>query len=212
MLSASLPLPSALADSTANQVSTVLHAVAPLLWPLVVILAILIFHAPLSAAIGRVSQVDIGTTKVILQKQADNAANTAKAVAGPRTGSASSLPAITAAEANATGDPSGSVLTAWRAVEDAARTAVPSSAQGVISPSVPAVVNALTATTNLDSSLVPVAETLESVRSVAAAKPKAISPATAMSFVSAASDLARLIAEVGRPSNQLDAGPTSKPR
>jgi hypothetical protein len=47
----------------------------------------------------------------------------------------------------------------------------------------------------LDSSLVPVAQMLESVRSTAATTPKAISPATATSFVSAAGDLARLMAK-----------------
>jgi hypothetical protein len=194
MLSLSATVSSTLAGSTANQVSTILQAIAPLLWPVVVIAAILVFQAPLRAAIGRVSEVDVGTAKIVLQRQADNVANTAKAVIGAGDGMPS-LPAMADAEAKATADPSGSVLTAWRAVEDAVR-GVAEQVPGVISPSVPEVVNALTSSKGLDSSMVPVAQTLESLRSVAAGKPEAISAATAMSFVSAAGDLARLIAKV----------------
>jgi hypothetical protein len=193
MLSASPAASSILADSAVNQVSTILHAVAPVLWPLVVILAILIFHTPLGAAIGRVSEVDVGTTKVVLQKQADNVANTTKAVIGAGQ-STQSPSAIAEAEAKASSDPSGSVLTAWRAVEEAVSPAA-GRAPGVISPSVPAVVNALTSSKDLSSALVPVAETLESLRSMAASRPKAITAATATSFIAAARDLASLIAK-----------------
>jgi hypothetical protein len=88
------------------------------------------------------------------------------------------------------------VLQAWRALEDVTRKTPPqAAAPGVISPSVPEVVNAMTGSGSLDSSLVPVAKMLESVRSTAATTPKAISPATATSFVSAAGDLARLMAK-----------------
>jgi hypothetical protein len=178
---------------TADQVSTVLNAVAPLLWPVVVIVAILVLRKPLGSAIGRVSEVDVGTAKVVLQRQADTAANTAKAVATAADGLPEAAPEISQAAAKTTDDPPGSVLLAWRAVEDLARRAQPQAGpRGVISPSVPEVVNAMA---GLDSSLVPVAQMLESVRSMAAVRPAAISPATATSFVSAAGDLARLIAK-----------------
>jgi hypothetical protein len=197
MLIASAAVASTQAAGTADQVSTILNAVAPLLWPVVVIVAILVFQNPLRAAIGRVSEVDVGTAKVVLQRQADTAANTAKAVATAARGLPESLPEeMSQAAAKATDDPSGSVLLAWRGLEDVIRTAQPqAAAQGVISPSVPEVVNAMTSGAGLDSSLVPVAKMLESVRSTAAASPEAISPATATSFVSAAGDLARLIAK-----------------
>jgi hypothetical protein len=55
------------------------------------------------------------------------------------------------------------------------------------------VVNAYVPSKGLDSSLVPVAKTLESLRAVAAEEPKMISPAMATSFVPAADDVARLI-------------------
>lgn len=189
-------MPVTLADSTVNQVSIILHALAPLLWPVVVIAAILLFQGPLRAAIGRVSEVDVGTAKVVLQKQADDTANTAKAAAGDGQDMPPPPAAITAAAAQATGDPAGSILTAWTAVEDAVRRPAAQQAPGTkTSPSVPQVVNTMTSSKGLDSSLVPVAKALESLRSVAAGQPEAISPATATSFVSAAGDLARLIAK-----------------
>jgi hypothetical protein len=211
MLSLIAAASSASADSTASQISTVLNAIAPLLWPIVVIVVILIFHTPLAHAIGRVSQVDVGTTKVILQQQADSAANTAKQVAGRlkqsslSTGKQLATPddkakvAISQATTNATSDPSGSVLNAWRAVETAAGAAPVARASGVMSPGVPDVVNDLTKASHVDSALVPVAESLESLRKMAATNPKAITPATATSFVSAAADLADVIAQAGAP-------------
>jgi hypothetical protein len=196
MLIASAAGASTQAASTGDQVSTVLNAVTSLLWPVVVIVAILVFQKPLRAAIGRVSEVDVGTAKVALQRQADTAANTAKAVAAAADGLPEPPEQISAAAGTATADPSGSVLQAWRALEDVSRKTPPQvAASGVISPSVPEVVNAMTGSAGLDSSLVPVAKMLESVRSTAATTPKAISPATATSFVSAAGDLARLMAK-----------------
>jgi hypothetical protein len=180
-----------LADSTSN----VLRAVSALTWPVIVVIAIIVFQAPLRAAIGRISEVDVGTTKVVLQNQADNAANTTKSLIGAPEGVSDSSSAIAAARTNAAKDPSNSVLSAWSGVEDAVRKAA-QAAPGVSSPSVPEVVNKLVAESSLDSALVPVAKTLESLRAVAAIKPKAISPAMATSFVSAASDLARLIGKV----------------
>jgi hypothetical protein len=196
MLIASAAAASTQAADTADQVSAISNAVAPLLWPVVVIVAILVFQKPLRAAIGRVSEVDVGTAKVTLQGQADTAANTAKAVATAADGLPESPPEqISQAADKAMADPSGSVLLAWRALEDVTRKTPPQAAAlGVISPSVPEVVNAMTGSAGLDSSLVPVAKMLESVRSTAATKPEVISPATATSFVSAAGDLARLIA------------------
>jgi hypothetical protein len=191
MTSATAMLSFPLAESTSSQVSTVLHAVAPIIWPLVVILAILVFRVPLAAAIGHIREIDAGSTKVTFQKQADNAASTTKAVVGTRKPTPASLSTIADAEAKVTADPSGSILTAWRAVEDAARFA-PNKPLGVISPSVPAAINALAANKGLNSAMVPAAEALESLRGVAASQPKAITAATAMSFVSAASDLASI--------------------
>lgn len=189
------------AGSTTAQVSSILNAIAPLLWPIIVGVAIYIFRAPLAAAIGRVSEVDVGAAKVVLQKQADNAANTAKAVATKAASGKAQLPPkspkIADAESKATKDPSGSIMTAWLAVEDAVREAGHLTGYGVMSPSVPSVVNDLTGK-GLDTSLVPVATTLESLRNVAAAKPKTVSAATATSFVSAAGDLARMISKISK--------------
>lgn len=211
MLSLSAVASASLADSTASQWSSILNAVATLLWPLLVIIAVVIFRKPLSTAVGRVSEVDVGTTKVVLQNAADNAASTAKKVA---TDTAQQVKANTGKEmagadpgtkgqisnatASATSDPAGSVLNAWLAVENATRTAgVQPAPGGTMSPSVPEVVNDLTKRKGLDSSLAPVAATLASLRQMAATSPKAITPATAMSFVSAAGDLADLIAHAG---------------
>lgn len=189
-----------LAQGTTSQVSSILHAIAPLLWPLVVVLAIIIFRAPLTGLIGRISEVDIGSAKVLAQTEANNAANTAKAVAmnAAGTGQLPPMPSrIADAESSITKDPSGSIMKAWMAVEDATRGAAAHPAgNGVQSPSVPSVVNALTSK-GLDTALVPVAKTLESLRDVAAAKPKAVDAATATSFVSAAGDLASLISRIG---------------
>lgn len=197
MLSLSVVASAPLADSTASQVSTILNAIAPLLWVAVVLLAIVIFRKPLTSAIGRVSEVDVGTTKVVLQNQADSVANTTKKVIGaahkPPTG------AMAEAAGKATSDPPGSVLDAWSAVEDAVRAPAAEQVPGVISPSVPQVVNALTSSKGLDSSLVLASKTLESLRQMAAVNPKAITPATAKSFVSAADDLAQLITKAGSP-------------
>lgn len=187
-LGAAVPL--TLADSGVNQTSTILNALAPLLWPVVVILVILIFRTQLGSAFGRVSEVDVGTTKVLLQKQADSLANTTKAVMGTDD-TTPKQSAITVAEAKASSDPSGAILGAWSAVEDVAGKKV-APGQGLKSPSVPEAVSALTSK-GLDSSLVVVARMLESLREVAAAKPKAINAATATSFVAAADDLSRLI-------------------
>lgn len=201
------------ADSTASQVSTILNAIAPLLWVAVVVAAIAIFRKPLSAAIGRVSEVDVGTAKVVLQNQADIAANTAKQVAGRAKQVASATgkqvveadsktkEAISQATSSATTDPSGSVLTAWRAVENAAGAATAGQVRGVMSPPVPQVVNDLAKGNQVESALVPVAETLESLRKMATIKPKAITPATATSFVAAAADLADVITQAGPAEN-----------
>jgi hypothetical protein len=207
MLSLSVIAPAALADSAASEWSSILNAIAPLLWPLLVAAVIVIFRKPLGAAVGRVTEVDVGTTKVVLQNAADNAANTAKKVhtdTMPATGqqiagaSAGTKDEISAAKASGTSDPAGSVLKAWLAVENATREPGAQLAPGVaVSPSVPAVVNELTKSKGLDSSLVPVAETLQSMRQMAARSPKTITPATAMSFVSAAGDLADLIVHAG---------------
>ena len=81
MLSLIAAASSTSADSTASQVSTILNAIAPLLWVAVVVLAIVIFRKPLAAAMGRVSEVDVGSAKVVLENQANIAANTVKQVA-----------------------------------------------------------------------------------------------------------------------------------
>jgi hypothetical protein len=202
-------------NSTASQVATVLNAIAPMIWAVVVIVVLVVFHAPLATAIGRVSQVDIGTTKVILQQQADNAANTAKQAAaaarvkqsGLATSTRVAIPddraklAISQATSSATSDPSGSVLNAWRAVEAVAGAVPAARVSGVMSMGVPSVVNELTKDNNVDSALVPVAESLESLRQMAARNPKAITPATATSFVAAAADLADVIAGAGAPAD-----------
>lgn len=187
-----------LAQSTTSQVSSILQAIAPLLWPFVAVLAIIIFRAPLAGLIGRISEVDIGSAKVLAQTEANNAANTAKAVAMNAAGKGQLPPKpakIADAEASAAKDPSGSIMKAWLAVEDATRATHPAG-HGVQSLSVPSVVNALTSK-GLDTALVPVAKTLESLREVAATKPKAVDAATATSFVSAAGDLASLISKIG---------------
>jgi hypothetical protein len=157
------------------------------------VLAIVIFRGPLGGAFGRVSEVDIGSNKVLLQQQADSAANTTKAVSGVAAAGATMTPspAINSAKDSATSDPAGAVLEAWSAVEEAIRP-IAAAAAGVISPSVPAVVNSLISK-GLDSSLVPTAASLSALRDVAARKPKSITPATATSFVAAADDLVRLI-------------------
>ena len=178
------------ADSTLTQVSALLQAVAPILWPLIVALAIVILREPLAGALGRVSEVDIGSNKVLLQQQADSAANTTKAAGGAPTSTTPS-PAITLARDRATSDPAGAVLKAWSAVEEAVRP-IAAAAAGVISPTVPDAVNSLISK-GLDSSLVPTAASLSALRDVAARKPKIITPATATSFVAAADDLVRLI-------------------
>jgi hypothetical protein len=188
-----------LAQGTTSQISSILDAIAPLLWPLVAVVAIIIFRAPLTGLIGRISEVDIGSAKVLARTEAGNAANTAKAVAKNAAGQGPlppKPPKIADAEASATKDPSGSIMKAWLAVEDASREAILPAGQGVQSPSVPSVVNSLTSK-GLDTALVPVAKTLQSLRDVAAAKPKAVDAATATSFVSAASDLASLISKIG---------------
>lgn len=191
-MTATLSVSSIVSQPLADSTSSVLQAVSALTWPVIVVIAIIVFQAPLRAAIGRVSEVDVGTTKVVLQKQADDAANTTKSLIGAGEGMPAPSPVIATAKTNAANDPSNSVLGAWSGVEDAVRKAA-KAAPGVSSPSVPEVVNNLVAEKSLDSSLVPVAKTLESLRAVAAVKPKMISPAMATSFVSAAEDLARLI-------------------
>ena len=168
-----------------------LNAVAPMWWPIVAAGSIFLFRKPLSSALGRVSQVDVGSMKVDLQGQADNAANTTKALMGAGDGAPSSSE-ITRAKGQIPGSPGTAVLTAWSAVEDAVRTAA-KAPSGVISPSVPDVVNGLVAQHKLDSSLVPVAHNLEGLRGRAADRPEAVSPAMATSFVAAADDLARMI-------------------
>lgn len=170
---------------------TSLDAVATLLWPIIAGGSIVLFRKPLISAIGRVSQVDVGSTKVILQGQADDAANTTKALIGADDGTPPSA-GITAAKGQIPGSPGTAVLTAWSAVEDAVRKAAKAK-PGVISPSVPDVVNDLVTRNELDSSLVPVAHSLEGLRSAAASRPDAVSPAMATSFVAAADDLARMI-------------------
>lgn len=191
---------SSTSSSTASQVSTVLNAIAPLLWVAVVILAIVIFRKPLATAIGRVSEVDVGSTKVVLQNQADIAANTAKQVASnagkPMTDADDKTQeAVNAARNTATSNPAGAVLNAWGMVETAAGAV--GSAGGAASRAVPDVVNDLAKGNQLDSSLVPVAKMLDSLRQVAVKSPKAITTATATSFVGAAGDLANLIAAAG---------------
>ena len=183
---ASVPL----AEST----SDVLRASASLVWPAIVILAIVMFQRPLRAAIGRVSEVDVGSTKVVLQRQADTAANTTKSLIGAGDGAPATPHIIAEAKDKAASEPSNSVLNAWAGVEDAIRKAA-QKAPGVASPSVPEVVNQLTTQGQLDTALGPVAKTLESLRAVAATKPKMISPAMATSFVAASDDLARMIAK-----------------
>ena len=180
--------------SASDDIANIGHVLAALIWPAIVIIALLLFRRPLSAAIGRVSEVAVGTTKVELQGQADSAANTTKAVLGTGTGAPASSSEIADASAKASNNPAGAVLDAWSVVEDATRKAA-QAAPGVSSPSVPEVVNSLIPK-GLDSSLVPVAKNLESLRSVAASNAKVISPATAKSFVAASDDLARMIGKV----------------
>jgi hypothetical protein len=209
MLSLIAAASAASSNSTASQVATVLNAIAPMIWAVVVIVALVVFRAPLATAIGHVSQVDVGSTKIILQQQADSAANTAKQAAAlvrnarPATSTRMAIPddraklAISQATSSATSDPSGSVLNAWRAVEGVAGAVPAARVSGVMSLGVPGVVNELTKDNHVESALVPVAESLESLRQTAARNPKAITPATATSFVAAAADLADVIAQAG---------------
>lgn len=183
----------ALADSATTQVSTILHALAPLLWPVVVIVALILFQAPLRAAISRVNEVDVGTAKVVLQQQADTAASAVKAAASAVAATTTLPPAIESAVGTAASNPSGSVLTAWSAVEDAAGQAQPSGPASVVSQTVPQVLDSMAQAKDVPSSLVRVAQTLESLRGVADSAPKSITPATAVSFVNAARDLVRVL-------------------
>lgn len=177
--------------STSDDLASIGHALAALMWPAIVLVALIILRTPLKAALGRVSEVDVGTTKVVLQGQADQAANTTKAVLGADP--SPTAPAISDAAAKSTSDPAGAVLGAWNAVENATATRTAAKdAPGVTSPSVPDVVNKLFGD-GPKSSLVPVAKSLEALRAVAAHNAKAITPATAQSFVAAADDLVRLI-------------------
>ncbi|HEY2551373.1 MAG TPA: hypothetical protein VGI64_12425 [Streptosporangiaceae bacterium] len=194
VLAASAATVPVLADSATNQVSTILHALAPLLWPVVVIIALVLFQAPLRAAIGRVNEVDVGTAKVVLQQQADTAASAVKAAASAvAVTTTTSPPAIESAVGTAASNPSGSVLTAWSAVEDAAGQAHPSGPASVVSQTVPQVLDSMAQAKDVPSSLVRVAQTLESLRGVADSAPKSITPATAVSFVNAARDLVRVL-------------------
>jgi hypothetical protein len=156
-----------------------------------------VFRQPLSAALGRVSEVDVGTTKVVLQGQADTAANTTKKALGDGSGAPPSSSDIATASAKSSSDPAGAVLDAWKVVEDATRPAL-AAMPGASSPAVPDVVNSLVGE-GMESSLVPAAKSLESIRDVAAKSGTTISPATATSFVSAADDLARLIGKYAPP-------------
>ncbi|HEY8827093.1 MAG TPA: hypothetical protein VIM17_04990 [Jatrophihabitantaceae bacterium] len=192
---ASSPTSSVAGDDTLTQVSALLRGIAPILWPLIVVLAIVIFRGPLGSAFGRISEVDIGSNKVLLQQQADMAANTTKAVSGAAASGAristTPSPAMSSARDSAGSDPAGAVLKAWSAVEDAVRP-IAVAAAGVISPTVRDAVNSLISK-GLDSSLVPTSASMSALRDVAARKPKSITPATATSFVAAADDLVRLI-------------------
>jgi hypothetical protein len=192
-LAVSGAMASALADSTTTQVSTILHALAPLLWPVVVIIALVLFQAPLRAAISRVSEVDVGAAKVVLEQQADAAASTVKAAASAVSTSTASPPAINSAAGAAASDPSGSVLTAWSAVEDAAGHAQSAGPASSVSQTVPQVLDSMAQAKDVPSSLVRVAQTLESLRGVANSAPKSITPGTAVSFVNAARDLVRVL-------------------
>jgi hypothetical protein len=193
MLAASAAIAPALADSATSQVSTILHALAPLLWPVVVVIALVLFQAPLRAAIGRVNEVDVGAAKVVLQQQADTAASAVKAAASAVATDTQSPPAIESAAGTAASNPSGSVLTAWSAVEDAAGQAQSPGPASSVSQTVPQVLDSLAQGKDVPSSLVRVAQTLESLRGVASSAPKSITPGTAVSFVNAARDLVRVL-------------------
>lgn len=170
--------------------SSVIDSIATLLWPLIVLAVLFVLRKPLASAIGRVSEVDVGTAKVILQGQADAAANTTKALVQPAAGAPP--PKIEEASKKSSSDPAGAVIDAWNVVEHAIRPAA-AAAPGASSPSVPEVVNGLSGEGSLDSALVPVAKDLEAFRAVAATRAKMITPAAAKSFVDAAGDLATLI-------------------
>ncbi len=178
--------------SASDDVAAIGHAFA---WPLLVLVALIVFRAPLTAALGRLSEVDVGKTKVLLQGQAEQAANTTKAVLSAAAGAPASPPEIAAAAAKSSSSPADAVLDAWKVVEDAAGKASGQNT-GVTSPSVPEVVNTLTSK-GLRSALVPVAQSLESLRAVAAKDARSITPATAKSFVAAADDLVRLVDQAG---------------
>ncbi len=180
------------APSAKDGTAEIIRAIGALAWPVIVVIALWLLRDPLRSAVGRVSEVDVGGTKVVLQKQADDAANTTKAALGAAGTRMAAQPLIDTAKAKATTNPSGAVLDAWAGIEDVVRKA-PAASHGAMSASVTDVVNGLAIAKSLDASLVPVAKTLESLRAIAAVKPKTISPAMATSFVAATDDLARLI-------------------
>jgi hypothetical protein len=178
--------------ASASGAAAIISALGTFIWPLAVLFAIVVFRKPLTSALGRVSEVDVAGAKIVLQGQADRAANAAKKVAS----SAQNLPppsdAMKSAAAAAVKDPAGSVLTAWKDVEDTIRPAG-AAMGGAQSPSVPDMVKSMVNDHKLDPSLETVADSLESVRKVAAMGGSAVSPAAAVSFVSAAEDLTRLV-------------------
>jgi hypothetical protein len=176
--------------AASTNTADVIGSIATLLWPLIVLTVLIVFRRPLASVIGRVSEVDVGTAKVILQHQADIAANTTKALVQPTAGGRP--PEIADASKKSSSDPDGAIIDAWNVVEHAI-TPQAAAAPGASSPSVPEVVNGLTSNGSLHSALVPVAKDLEALRDVAASQARAISPATAKSFVDAAGDLAAAI-------------------
>ena len=178
--------------ASASEAAAIIGALGTFIWPLAVVFAVLLFRKPLTIALGRVSEVDIAGAKIVLQSQADRAANAAKMAAI----SAHNLPppsdAMKSAAAAAVKDPAGSVLAAWKDVEDTVRVGG-AGMGGAHSPSVPEMVKSMVDNHKLDPSLEGVADSLESVRAVAAMGGNTVSPAAAVSFVSAAEDLARLV-------------------
>ena len=184
-----------LAAGGGSDTADLLRAVSTLAWPALAVLAVVLLRTPLGNALDRLTEVDVGSTKVLLQQQADNAANTAKAATPPTTPTAPPPQAIVNAAASATKDPAGAVLKAWAAVEEAIRPAA-RAAEGVISPTVADVLNSLVGK-GVSESLVPAAVNLAGVRDAAAKKPRTINPAAATSFVAAATDIIAILKNAG---------------
>lgn len=164
------------ASSNFDKAATLLKAVPSSLWPLIALLAIVIFQRPLRDFLSRATEIKYKDFDIKAEMATADAASKAKAVATTDSLAQTSPPALT--HSGASEKPGQAVLNAWAVVEDA----IAGQARNGLSLSVPEA----TSTLGLPPVLTDVASQLSAVRGTASKNLNAISPATATNFVAAA--------------------------